>query len=733
MTRLLRVLIVEDSEDDALLLLRELRKGGYEPLHRQVETPEAMKAALAEQPWELVISDYKMPRFDGLAALQLVQESGVDTPFILISGQIGEDLAVDAMKAGAHDYITKGKMARLVPAIERELREAEVRRARKRAEDELDRYRSRLERMVAERTAELRITNARLQQEVYERRLIEKDLRRSEEDFRRMFDQSPIGVSVVAMDYRILRTNRELCRISGYSCEEMTSLTLDRIIHPDDLPATIEHFQRLAADELDHFQLDRRLIRKRGSTIWVRLSVRIIRDTDGVPSYFLPMMEDITDRKRMEEMIRHQAYHDLLTGLPNRTLFMDHLNLALHQAQRNRQRLAVMFLDLDRFKNINDSMGHNAGDRLLKKVASRLRTCVRESDTVARIGGDEFTILLPSIGQSDDASVTARKIIASLKEPYMIDHHALYVTPSIGISMYPDDGEYADTLLKNADIAMYHAKEQGRDNHQFYNPQMNIRTIERMILENRLRQTLERGELVVHYQPQIAVGTRQMTCVEALVRWQHPEKGLLDPLQFIPLAEETGFIVSIDEWVLRTACAQARAWQDAGMTPGCVTVNLSARQFQQPDLAEMVSEVLRGSGLHPRHLEIEITESTVMQQIESALPNLITLQQMGVAFSIDDFGTGYTSLSYLKKLPVRKIKIDKSFIKGLLDDPDYKAIVSAVIALAHSLKLQVVAEGVETEDQLEFLESAGCDAVQGYLFSEALPTSGCKEIMELFS
>ncbi|MCC6347820.1 MAG: EAL domain-containing protein [Nitrospirales bacterium] len=441
------------------------------------------------------------------------------------------------------------------------------------------------------------------------------------------------------------------------------------------------------------------------------------------------MIEDVTERKDLEERIRYQAYHDLLTDLPNKTLLMDRLKIALHQARRNSSLLAVMFLDLDRFKTINDTMGHTAGDQLLKDASLRLTGCMREYDTIARIGGDEFIILLPHLLHAEDAAKAAQKILSQFAAPYRVEGHDLHVTTSIGISIYPHDGEYEETLLKNADIALYQAKEQGGNTYHFYSPAINIRTLERIILENSLRRTLDRGELVVHYQPQVDIATRRIVCVEALVRWQHPELGLLDPMQFIPLAEETGFIIPMDEWVLRTACEQNKAWQETGYPPLRITVNLSARQFQQPNLIEIVACVLRETGLKPEYLDIEITESTAMGDIDLTIPTMVQLTGMGVRLSIDDFGTGYSSLSYLKKLPIRKLKIDKSFIRDLTTDQDDRAIVNAVIALAHSLKLKVVAEGVETQEQMDYLRVSGCDEIQGYLFSRPLPPEELRALL----
>ncbi|HEX8948274.1 MAG TPA: EAL domain-containing protein [Dissulfurispiraceae bacterium] len=436
--------------------------------------------------------------------------------------------------------------------------------------------------------------------------------------------------------------------------------------------------------------------------------------------------------KVMERTVRHHAYHDPLTGLPNRMLFMNLIDLALTQARRDGDMPAVLFIGLDRFKSVNDSLGRDAGDMLLKDVASQLKACVRESDTVSRIGSDEFAFLLPRITHADAAAKIAGKVLSLFHRPYALKGHEFHISASVGISICPDDGEHAEALLNHADVAMYHAKGQGGGKYQFYNPAMNVRALERISLENGLRRTLERGELAVHYQAQIDTRDRRIICAEALVRWQHPELGWLNPSQFIPLAEETGLIIPLDEWVLRTACAQNKAWQEEGHPPLCITVNLSAHQFRQPDLVEMVTQVLRDTCLKPEYLELEITESTAMQDVGQTILTLARLTGMGIRFSIDDFGTGYSSLSYLKKLPIQKLKIDQSFIKGLAKDPDYKAITNAIIAIAHNLKLKVVAEGVETEEQFEFLSESGCDGIQGYLFGEPRQAEEFRNLIALF-
>jgi diguanylate cyclase (GGDEF)-like protein/PAS domain S-box-containing protein len=431
---------------------------------------------------------------------------------------------------------------------------------------------------------------------------------------------------------------------------------------------------------------------------------------------------EITERKRAEEAMRFQALHDTLTGLPNRTLFMDHLIIELAESRRNRKMLAVMFLDLDNFKNINDTLGHSMGDRLLREVAGRLRTCMRETDTMARIGGDEFNMVLPDIVAPEGAVSIAKKIISLFEDPFVIEKEELLVTASIGISVWPDDGEDAEALLKNADIAMYQAKGQGGNKYQFHNSAMNRRTFEKTLIENNLRKMVEHEELVLHYQPQLNIDSGQVRCAEALVRWQHPELGLLSPAQFLPLAVETRVITSVDEWVLRTACAQARTWQKERLRPLCVTVNLSALQLQQRNFTKIISRILNETGLDPNLLELEIAESAVMNNIEPTLANLGNLADIGIGISLDDFGSGFSCLSFLKRLPVRKLKIDRFIISELKEDHVHQAIINAVIEVAHKMNMLVVAEGVETRDQLTFLRSRGCDEMQGYLFSKPLPS-----------
>ncbi len=439
-------------------------------------------------------------------------------------------------------------------------------------------------------------------------------------------------------------------------------------------------------------------------------------------SMIASLLEDEREASELASLeMSHMAYTDALTGLPNRPLFMDHLILALAQANRANQKVAVFFLDLDRFKDINDSLGHTTGDTVLKAVAERIRHCVREGDTVARFGGDEFTLLIPQIENIDDAAKIAQKVQETLKIPFAVGDRELFITTSIGISIYPADGLDPETLVRNADTAMYRAKDSGRDNYQLYTAAMNARAVERLALENMLRRAIENDELVLFYQPLVDARTTQVVGFEALVRWQHPELGLLSPAHFISAAELSGLIVPIGSWVLRTACKQTKLWHKRIDSELRVSVNLSARQFQQTNLLEEVANVLAETGLPAEMLELEITESNAMQNAENTIYTLRELKGLGVHIAMDDFGTGYSSLNYLKRFPIDTLKLDRSFVKDVTTESSDAAIVSAVIAMAHSLKLHVVAEGVETAEQLEFLRNQNCDRIQGYYFSKPLP------------
>jgi diguanylate cyclase (GGDEF)-like protein/PAS domain S-box-containing protein len=440
------------------------------------------------------------------------------------------------------------------------------------------------------------------------------------------------------------------------------------------------------------------------------------------------LIRDISERKRSEARLQQAVNYDALTGLPNRTLFLDRLAQAISRTFWRKRLVAVLLLNLNRFKLINDTLGHNIGDKLLKAVSERFVTCVRDGDTVARLGGDEFGVILEDIAVAQDVLIIVQKVLEAFKRPFVLENRELFADPGVAISLCPNDGEDAEALLKNADTAMSRAKELGKS-YQFFSPEMNAKATKRLVLESSLRRALERREMLLHYQPRVDLTTGQITGMEALVRWEHPDLGLVPPAEFIPLAEETEVIIPLGEWVLRTACLQTKIWTENGFRHMPVAVNLSPRQFRHQDLVEVVERVLKATNLEPRFLELELTESVLLENIETTIGTLHQFQKMGIQIAIDDFGTGYSSLSYLKRFPINCLKIDRSFVADIPADPDNAAIVKAIITLAGSLNLKVIAEGVETMKQLEFLRSTGCHEMQGYLFSKPVPVEQATQLL----
>jgi diguanylate cyclase (GGDEF)-like protein/PAS domain S-box-containing protein len=1059
------VLTIEDSAEDAALLIEELRRGGYDPAYERVETADAMNAALDRQAWDIVLADYRMPHFNGVAALILLRERGLDIPFIFVSGMIGEDAAVAAMKAGANDYIIKGNTKRLLPSVERELRESEIRQNAKHAQEQLrqseERFRqlaeninqvffmtnadatsmiyispayeniwglsrqslyddplswldslypedrSRVEKLLREDvehfqaeyrvirpdgtvrsiwartfpvrdekggvyrlagTAEditerkLAVEEAQSSQErirllldstaeaiygvdlqgrctfsnqaclrllgytteadligknmhalvhhtkqdgapypleeckiyeafftgqgahvtdelfwrsdrspfpaeywsypvykdkvligsvvtfldITERRLAEQNLQRSEERFRQMaeniaevfwlgnqdlsqilyisagyekiwgrtcqslyenplswieaicpddrarietvvgvslesgydeeyriirpdgsirwirdrafpvkdhtgrlyrvtgiaeditqrklavealrtseerfrryFELGLIGMAVTAPNKSCIEVNDHLCELFGYSRKELLQMTWDDLTHPDDLAVDVAQFNQVLAGENDGYLADKRFVRKDGRIIYTTIAVKCIRRADRSVDFFLALVEDITERKQAEETIQHMAFYDLLTDLPNRNNLIDRLRNAIRADHDAGLPMALMLIDLDRFKEINDTLGYHRGDQLLKEVGARLKNAMSEPDVVAHLGGDLFSVLLPKLAKVDDVNRVIRKIQEVLQPPFAIEGFPIAVEASVGIALYPEHGKTPEELLQRADVARDAAKGSA-GGHSFYLPALDRHNPQRLALMGELRQAIEEDQLLLHYQPKIGLKSRKVVGAEALVRWRHPRHGMVPPDQFIGPAEQTGLIHPLTRWVLQAAMRQCGAWRRAGIGI-VVSANLSARNLLDSKLPDTVAELLRTSGVTADCVQFEITESAIMADPVHAQETLVKLHEIGIRFSIDDFGIGYSSLSYLQKLPVDQIKVDKSFVIHMTKNKGDAKIVRSTIDLAHNLGLEVVAEGVETIEILDRLEEMNCDIAQGYYFSKPLP------------
>jgi diguanylate cyclase (GGDEF)-like protein/PAS domain S-box-containing protein len=692
-----RILIADDDEQIREVLL-ELLSENYDCT--AVTSAEEALTRIQAESFDLVLSDIMMGGITGLEMVPQVLEHAPDTVVIMISGEQNIESAIQALRVGAFDYITKPFDLRHVEAaVSRALEHQELRRSKRY-------YENFLEEMVKQRTAEMNKANQTL---------------------RVLIEASPLAIFVLDTQAQVSLWNPAAERMFGWSESELLNKPLPII--PDERR---EAFQARFANALQGKALsnfETRHQRKDKTLLEVSLWTTTLLDPDGEISGVMAIVADITERKQAEARIHYLAYHDTLTGLPNRVSFEERLTEAISRVEASQHPLAVLFLSLDRFKKFNDTLGHIVGDQLLRHVAERLSASMREGDTLARFASDEFAFVLTHTQSSDDAAEMAHKFQSLLEAPFVIDEQELYVTASVGIGLYPHDGVDAQSLLKNAGAALYRAKQQGGNNFQFYTADMNERALKRLALENSLRSALERREFAVYYQPQVNINTGRVVGMEALVRWRHPELGLVSPSEFIPLAEDTGLIAPIGEWVLRTACAQTKAWLDCGFAPLHIAVNLSPRQFQQPDLLSMIERHLKETGLDPRYLELEVTESSVMKNPESAISTLRELKAMGIKISIDDFGSGYSSLSYLKHLPIDVLKIDQSFVTDMTTDPKDAAIVMATIQLAHSLQLKVTAEGVETEEQLRFLRLLRCDEMQGYLFCRPLPVEAFEQLL----
>ena len=563
----------------------------------------------------------------------------------------------------------------------------------------------------------------------YQRALALERLRESEERFSSTMELAAIGIAHVEDGGRFRYVNPQLCSMLGYTEQELLTMTVKDVSHPGDANVTDELRDELRSGAIQSFKMEKRYLRKDGTPIWVGLTIACKRDRANKCLYDISIVEDISTRKGAEERIQYLATHDGLTGLPNRVMFQQLLGLSIETSRRYGRKLAVLFIDLDRFKVINDTLGHEAGDVLLREIGARLREVLRASDVVARLGGDEFVVLLQEITDPAQAAAVARNILNVVMKPVVILGQECRVTASVGVCLHPDDGQDEQSIMKNADMAMYLAKEEGKNNFQFFTSHMKPHSIERLALETNLRRALELGEFSLHYQAKVNFKSGAITGVEALLRWYNPDLGSVSPVRFIPLAEETALIVPIGKWVLKTACAQSVAWQKQGLPPVNMSVNLSMRQLNDEGLIREIENVLAETGLDPSLLELEVTESAIMHNAERAVRVLTSIKELGVRLAIDDFGTGYSSLAHLKRFPIDTLKVDRSFIREVPNDAEDKAIAEAIIAMGKTLSLTVVAEGVETPEQQAFLSDRLCDEMQGYYFSTPVAAQDFAELL----
>ncbi|MFL6207981.1 MAG: putative bifunctional diguanylate cyclase/phosphodiesterase [Pyrinomonadaceae bacterium] len=558
------------------------------------------------------------------------------------------------------------------------------------------------------------------------------EVNESEARFRSAFDYAAIGMALVSAQGRWLQVNHSLCRLLEYTERELQATDLLTVIHHDEVGAVFENIKRLLKGQHPVFQMELRLRHKFGREVWVLASVSLASHSHSQAAHLIFQVQDITDRKLAEQRLQHDAFHDALTGLPNRAMFLDHMRLAIGRAQRREGKgFAVLYLDVDRFKVINDSLGHPIGDQLLVGLARRIESCLRPGDTVARLGGDEFILLVEDLNAETEAIVVADRIQTQLQTPFELNGREVFATVSIGIASSWTSYQNPEDIVRDADTAMYRAKTRGKSRYEIFDGAMHAHATSVLQLETDMRHALERQEFFVHYQPIVALEGFKLRGFEALVRWQHPERGYISPVEFIPIAEETGLIIPLGEWVLREACAQMERWQKIfpADPPLVVSVNLSGKQFIQQDLIKNVACIIEETGIDPKGLKLEITESMVMDNVEQATEMLRQLRALGLKLSIDDFGTGYSSLSYLHRFPVDTLKIDRSFVTRMTDNNENLEIVRTIITLAQTLGMDVVAEGVETKEQLSMLHTLGCEHGQGYYFSKPVDAKGAEKII----
>ena len=548
--------------------------------------------------------------------------------------------------------------------------------------------------------------------------------------FEAMFKTNDIGVGLLGLDGDFFRANASLAELLGYAEEDLLKINFYHLIQPNDLTNLQINIQQLIDQQLKMHQFEQQCIRKNGEMVWVRSVLSLVRDEKNIPLYFILQMQNITQQKQAEERLHHMAYHDPLTGLANRNKLEQFINHVLASSRRHQYGFALLFLDLDRFKNINDTLGHAAGDIILQIIAERLRSTVRGTDMVARLGGDEFVLVVTDVKKTEGVALISQKVLENILQVITVQGQEIYLTTSIGISFYPYDGHNIQTLMKNADLALYRSKEHGRNNYQFYTAGMTNKAQEKMVLQNALGHALVKNEFLLAYQPKMEIKTRRITGIEALLRWKNKEYTTITPDEIVALAEETGLIVPVSNWVLKTACQQLKIWHDMGLTSLTVAVNCSARQFKQTTFVDDIIDVIGQIGIPARALEVEITESVIMQEPEHTLRLLYALKDLGVQIVIDGFGTGYWSSNNLRRLSVDKIKIDKTFIKQAIIDETSATIIKAIIAMVNKLGIVSVAEGVETRAQYDFLAQEGCTEIQGYYLTQPLSNEGMTKFLQ---
>jgi diguanylate cyclase (GGDEF)-like protein/PAS domain S-box-containing protein len=651
---------------------------------------EGIRRLKGKEIWAIFLN-LSLPDSQGLETYDKLAMAVPSVPTLVIAGEKDVGVALEALRHGAKDYLLEGHLDR--DSIVRAIRN------------------------------------------MAERKTAEEMLFREKERAQVTLDS--IGDAVLSTDVegKVTYLNVVAEKITGWTREEAAGKNIEEVFVIVDASTREPCVNplRAAIKKNRTVQLTPNciLIRRDGTEFAIEDSAAPIHDQHGLATGAVIVFHDVSAARAMGAEMSHMAQHDTLTNLPNRTLLQDRLTQAIATASRNASRIAVLFLDLDGFKHINDSLSHAIGDRLLQFVAKRLLAAVRTSDTVCRLGGDEFVILLSEVAHAGDAGVKAGKILSALSAPFEMDQITLRITGSIGVTTYPEDGQSAELLIRNADLAMYQAKEKGRSNYQFYEKGMNVRAVERQSIEGDLRFALERDEFILHYQPKIDLKTGEITGVEALIRWQHPQRGLVGPMQFISVAEDCGLMLPIGKWVLRESCRQAKVWQDDGLPAIEMAVNVSSVEFRNDKFLEGISTILKETGLEAKYLELELTESVLMQHAEFSVPVLRNLKAMGVRLAIDDFGTGYSSLSYLRQFPIDTLKVDQSFIHEINAETDEATIISAVINMGCRLKHRVIAEGVETAEQLAFLRAHGCDEVQGYYFAQPMPALETAKLLEL--